>query len=174
MLLFLPKLYSFSLGLKYLDPADPKRYQPAILKADDLDDKVGPSSRLHATPYRLPSRTQSHPSPQAWSTCPYHSLTTDSFPDQSPHPARRGRLRQRARDARLLRRRRRGRQCAGRQPRRRQHPVAALPGEPHRVQRRLRGVAGQPPVGVGQEHDVVLWDWDHLCYVLYGRRGPTI
>lgn len=40
MLLFLPKLYSFSLGLKYLDPADPKRYQPAILKADDLDDKV--------------------------------------------------------------------------------------------------------------------------------------
>ncbi|KAK8848749.1 Membrane protein [Apiospora arundinis] len=40
VLLFLPKLYSFSLGLKYLDPADPKRYQPAILKADDLDDKT--------------------------------------------------------------------------------------------------------------------------------------
>ncbi|KAK7960634.1 hypothetical protein PG988_011848 [Apiospora saccharicola] len=40
VLLFLPKLYSFSLGLKYLDPADPKRYQPAILKADDLSDKV--------------------------------------------------------------------------------------------------------------------------------------
>ncbi|KAK8123669.1 hypothetical protein PG999_003587 [Apiospora kogelbergensis] len=40
VLLFLPKLYSFSLGLKYLDPADPRRYQPAILKADDLDDRT--------------------------------------------------------------------------------------------------------------------------------------
>ncbi|KAK8091863.1 hypothetical protein PG997_002224 [Apiospora hydei] len=40
VLLFLPKLYSFSLGLKYLDPADPKKYQPAVLKADDLDDKT--------------------------------------------------------------------------------------------------------------------------------------
>ncbi|KAK8022430.1 hypothetical protein PG993_013197 [Apiospora rasikravindrae] len=40
VLLFLPKLYSFFLGLKYLDPADPKKYQPAVLKADDLDDKT--------------------------------------------------------------------------------------------------------------------------------------
>ncbi|KAK7937408.1 uncharacterized protein PG986_014276 [Apiospora aurea] len=40
VLLFLPKLYSFSLGLKYLDPADPKKYQPAVLKADDLDDET--------------------------------------------------------------------------------------------------------------------------------------
>ncbi|KAK6224146.1 hypothetical protein LQW54_000294 [Pestalotiopsis sp. IQ-011] len=40
VLLFIPKLYSFWLGGRYLDPASPKAYQPSILAADDLDYKV--------------------------------------------------------------------------------------------------------------------------------------
>ncbi|KAK6086406.1 hypothetical protein SCUP234_02619 [Seiridium cupressi] len=40
VLLFIPKLYSFALGGRYLDPASPKKYQPSILDADDLDYKV--------------------------------------------------------------------------------------------------------------------------------------
>ncbi|KAI0123905.1 hypothetical protein BJ170DRAFT_640990 [Xylariales sp. AK1849] len=40
VLLFIPKLYSFAVGGKYLDPASPKKYQPAILDADDLDHKI--------------------------------------------------------------------------------------------------------------------------------------
>ncbi|KAK9422189.1 hypothetical protein SUNI508_04868 [Seiridium unicorne] len=39
VLLFIPKLYSFALGGRYLDPASPKKYQPSILDADDLDYK---------------------------------------------------------------------------------------------------------------------------------------
>ncbi|ETS73596.1 hypothetical protein PFICI_14542 [Pestalotiopsis fici W106-1] len=40
VILFIPKLYSFWLGGRYLDPASPKTYQPSILAADDLDHKV--------------------------------------------------------------------------------------------------------------------------------------
>ncbi|KAI1505910.1 hypothetical protein F5X99DRAFT_174963 [Biscogniauxia marginata] len=40
ILLFLPKLYSFALGGKYLDPAHPRKYQPAIAEADDLEAKT--------------------------------------------------------------------------------------------------------------------------------------
>ncbi|KAH6658141.1 hypothetical protein BKA67DRAFT_656362 [Truncatella angustata] len=40
VLLFLPKLYSFALGGRYLDPASPKKYQPSVLEADDLDYKT--------------------------------------------------------------------------------------------------------------------------------------
>ncbi|KAF3024861.1 hypothetical protein E8E14_011393 [Neopestalotiopsis sp. 37M] len=40
IILFIPKLYSFWLGGRYLDPASPKAYQPSILAADDLDYKV--------------------------------------------------------------------------------------------------------------------------------------
>ncbi|KAI5918068.1 hypothetical protein F4810DRAFT_607649 [Camillea tinctor] len=40
ILLFLPKLYSFALGGKYLDPAHPRKYQPTIAAADDLEAKT--------------------------------------------------------------------------------------------------------------------------------------
>ncbi|KAI0595620.1 hypothetical protein F4775DRAFT_362520 [Biscogniauxia sp. FL1348] len=40
ILLFLPKLYSFALGGKYLDPAHPRKYQPAIAEADDIEAKT--------------------------------------------------------------------------------------------------------------------------------------
>ncbi|CAJ2506456.1 Uu.00g005860.m01.CDS01 [Anthostomella pinea] len=40
ILLFLLKLYSFALGGRYLDPASPQKYKPAIADADDLDPKT--------------------------------------------------------------------------------------------------------------------------------------
>ncbi|KAI1843527.1 hypothetical protein JX265_001876 [Neoarthrinium moseri] len=40
VLLFIPKLYSFALGGRYLNPADPKAYQPSVRDADDLEYKA--------------------------------------------------------------------------------------------------------------------------------------
>ncbi|KAI0471710.1 hypothetical protein GGR56DRAFT_86930 [Xylariaceae sp. FL0804] len=37
VLLFIPKLYSFALGGRYLDPANPRKYRPAISDAKDID-----------------------------------------------------------------------------------------------------------------------------------------
>ncbi|KAH9905373.1 hypothetical protein F4778DRAFT_705515 [Xylariomycetidae sp. FL2044] len=40
IILWLPKLYSFALGGRYLEPANPRKYQPAIADAHDLDPKI--------------------------------------------------------------------------------------------------------------------------------------
>ncbi|KAI0020314.1 hypothetical protein F4780DRAFT_378761 [Xylariomycetidae sp. FL0641] len=40
VLLFLPKLLSFALGGKHLDPARPDKYKPSIAEADDIDFKT--------------------------------------------------------------------------------------------------------------------------------------
>ncbi|ORY68497.1 uncharacterized protein BCR38DRAFT_386097 [Pseudomassariella vexata] len=40
ILLFFPKVYSAILGRKYFNQADPRKYQPAVSKADDLDYKT--------------------------------------------------------------------------------------------------------------------------------------
>ncbi|KAI1340827.1 hypothetical protein F5Y15DRAFT_414548 [Xylariaceae sp. FL0016] len=40
IILFIPKLYSLIVGGKHLDPASPRKYQPAIIDADDLNSKT--------------------------------------------------------------------------------------------------------------------------------------